>query len=75
MVTALRAGTVEIDATSEDGQYKSDSTVKIVPTPSLSKQDIIAYPNPNYDEVRLTEFRVKQVGLACMDLMVSNLKG
>ncbi len=53
VVTAMRAGTVEIEATSEDGQYKSDSTVKIVSPASLSKQAIIAYPNPTYDEVRI----------------------
>jgi len=53
LVTALKAGTVEIEATTVDGQYWSDSTVKVVSNSNSTNKRIIAYPNPTRDEVRI----------------------
>lgn len=52
-VTALKPGKVEIEATSEDGNFKSDATLTVVSDSSKAKRSIVTYPNPTRDEIRI----------------------
>lgn len=52
-VTALKSGKVEIEATSEDGNFKSDATLTVVSDSNSGKRSIVTYPNPTRDEIRI----------------------
>lgn len=52
-VTAVRAGKVEIEAVTVDGDHRSDSSVTVVDPIGTDEEPIIAYPNPTRDELRI----------------------
>ncbi len=53
VVTALRAGIVEVEAISEDGKFRSDAIITITNQSNRGSKMIVAYPNPTYDQVRI----------------------